>query len=167
MNPLRFWLFFCVKPCMIRFRESWAWKNHGTWKNSCAARGVIFYKGSSWMLIFVAGSCLYCLPLISVEATLAPNNLPTGERGRPSIFNLKLIFVNFAISLSQFLISNSLLPVSACCDSRCPFLKYLLRIKIKLRCGRDVSSWSSWGGFAIVLIQRHVQHTTHKSLLAM
>ena len=57
--------------------ERW---NRGTWKSLCAARGVIFCKGSIWMLIFVAGCYLCCLPSISVDASLAPKNLQSFTR---------------------------------------------------------------------------------------
>ena len=57
--------------------ERW---NRGTWKSLCAARGVIFCKGSIWMLIFVAFCYLCCLPSISVDASLAPKNLQSFTR---------------------------------------------------------------------------------------
>ena len=78
-TSLRFGFFSSLAWLGLGNHELERW-NRGTWKSLCAARGVIFCKGSIWMLIFVAFCYLCCLPSISVDASLAPKNLQSFTR---------------------------------------------------------------------------------------
>ena len=59
MNPLCFFFFLKLAWLGTGNHELERW-NCGTWKSSCAARGVVFCKGLILMSIFVAGCCLCC-----------------------------------------------------------------------------------------------------------